>query len=703
MNEDFIFRLGADVSSFTKSITEVEKELDSARKAIKGALGDDLVKGNQYVQELEQSLKNLKATGLEVSGTKNAADAINNVAKASKEAENAIDGVGKSLKSLPKANIEVTGAGKAANEIKNISPVAQKAQNTLTGLSGVVRDLPFGFIAIQNNLPILIDQFSSLSKTSGGVGGALKGLGGALVGPAGAAFAFGAVVSVVTGLVQKYGSLSSAINEVLVLSKSQKDLQNELSVSIGKTVGDAQSEITTLNNLTNILTNTNSTLNQRNGAYEELNQKYPGLLSNLSQEEIASGKVNSVIAGRIALFAKEIELNGKRKALEGLIAKEAEKSYTSLSQLANQSFLDGLTAELQGVLLGFNSGTAGLQVFAQQTQNGAKATQFFEGVLKGVQGELSETEGAIKQLTDAEKKRKKEEEEKAKKIQENAAKEKSIAAKKLAQQKALNAAIEREKKALEEVQKQRTIRVTAQLDVDFQRRGNIDTSEILKKRIQETQKEVERTAGAIQIPLKFPAVNPLALLQNLKLAQAEFQKLKEAANLQATTQLITDTFFNPLAGLFEGLISGAKNSMQEFGKAITSALKQLVAKIIATGIIQIIGVLLSGGFSAAAGGAAGGFKSVLKGIGAAFGFKFETNDLKNVFDFAGIANGLQNAINSVNTSLAFQGSLSGVANPNFGGVTGGGMAMSGAVNVVLRGQDLVGSLNRTNAQINRVG
>jgi len=29
--------------------------------------------------------------------------------------------------------------------------------------------------------------------------------------------------------------------------------------------------------------------------------------------------------------------------------------------------------------------------------------------------------------------------------------------------------------------------------------------------------------------------------------------------------------------------------------------------------------------------------------------------------------------------------------------------MSGAVNVVLRGQDLVGSLNRTNAQINRVG
>jgi hypothetical protein len=615
MNEDFIFRLGADVSSFTKSITEVEKELDSARKAIKGALGDDLVKGNQYVQQLEQSLKDLKATG-----------------------------------------VQIPGAAKAANEIKNIPPAAQKAQNTLTGLSGVVRDLPFGFIAIQNNLPILVDQFSALSKTTGGVGGALKELGGALIGPAGIAFAFGAVVSVITALVQKYGSISSAISEVLVLQKSQKDLTNELNTSIGKTVGEAQAEITTLNNLTNILTNTNSTLNQRNGAYEELNQKYPGLLSNLSKEEIASGKVNSVIAGRIALFAKEVELNGKRKALEGLIAKEAEKSYTSLSQLANQSFLDGLTAELQGVLLGFNAGTAGLQVFAQQTQNGAKATQFFEGVLKGVQGELSETEGAINTLTEAERKRKEEE----KKAAEEAAKR---AAEATAQSKKRQAELEREIKALEKLREERTIRVTAQLDLDFQRRGNIDTSEILKKRIKETQKEVERTAGAIQVPLQFPGVNPLGLLENIKLAQAEFAKLKEAANLQAATNLISDTFFTPLAGLFEGLISGADNAFKEFTKAIFKAINQIVAKIIATGIISLLANLL---FPGAGGVGLSLGKKVLGDIGAAFGFKT-------------------------------------LANPNFGGVTSGGMAMSGAVNVVLRGQDLVGSLNRTNAQINRVG
>jgi hypothetical protein len=619
MNEDFIFRLGADVSSFTKSITEVEKELDSARKAIKGALGDDLVKGNQYVQDLEQSLKNLRSVG-----------------------------------------VQVPGAAKAANEIKNIAPAAQKAQNTLTGLSGVVRDLPFGFIAIQNNLPILIDQFSALSKTSGGVGGALKGLGSALVGPAGAAFAFGAVVSVITALVQKYGSLSSAISEVLVLQKSQKDLTNELNTSIGKTVGETQAEITTLNNLTNILTNTNSTLNQRNGAYEELNQKYPGLLSNLSKEEIASGKVNSVIAGRIALFAKEVELNGKRKALETLIAKEAEKSYTSLNQIANATFLDALVLELQGVLLGFNAGSAGLQVYAQQTQNGAKATQFFEGVLKGVQGELSETEGAIKVLTDAEKKRKEEEKKAAEEAAKRAAKAKADKDKQIAKQNALNAAIDRETEAAMKANVEANKRAAANKAEQLESQALKNRTEQLK-RVAIAEKEAltafqqrqqaEMTFGLETMPV-LPGFKDLA------------PKLVKDINTQAGLELLENTFFNPVQTLFSDLISGADNAFKAFAKAVLNAINQIVAKIIATGIIKLIAMIASpGGFSGS-----GGFKELLKGIGGSLGFSF-----------------------------------GGVANPNFGGVTGGGMAMSGAVNVVLRGQDLVGSLNRTNAQINRVG
>jgi uncharacterized radical SAM superfamily protein len=674
MNEDFIFRLGADVSSFTKSITEVEKELDSARKAIKGALGDDLVKGNQYVQDLEQSLKNLRSVG-----------------------------------------VQVPGAAKAANEIKNIAPAAQKAQNTLTGLSGVVRDLPFGFIAIQNNLPILADQFSSLSKTSGGVGGALKNLGGALIGPAGVAFAFGAVTSIVTGLIQEYGSLSEALNVILGITKPLTEAQKAYNKASFETAGNVAAEESKVNILTKTLLDNKKPQADRLAAYGELKKVAPDVVSGIKDENALTNESNLLIAANSKLRAESVRLKVQEAGITAALTTNETKIAELRAKLATATDKYVKSAEAlnksdkQAIITGLGSVSA-QQLALDAFNDNAKAVKELNGQIAVLTGEnqkyLNQLDPVVIGLANINEQTRKQveglkESNKETKASETNSKKRT----KQLEREAIAIAkkSKADEKALEKLREERTIRVTAQLEVDFQRRGNIDTSEILKKRIKETQKEVERTAGVIQVPLQFPAVNPLGLLQNIKLAQAEFQKLKEAANLEATTQLLSDTFFSPINELFNNLISGAKNSMQEFGKAITSALKQLVAKIIATGIIQIIGVLLSGGFSAGAGGAANGFKQVLKGIGSAFGFKFEANTFKNAFDFAGIANGLQNAINSVNTSLAFQGSLAGVANPNFGGVTGGGMAMSGAVNVVLRGQDLVGSLNRTNAQINRVG
>ena len=379
MNEDFIFRLGADVSSFTKSITEVEAELKSARAAVKGALGDDLIQANKYVEDLEQSLKNLKSVG-----------------------------------------VQVPGAKAAATELGKLPPAAQKAQNTLTGLSGVVRDLPFGFVAIQNNLPILADSFGNLTKTSGGVKEGLKSLGAALAGPAGVSFAIGAVISGITVLVQKYGSLSAAITEVLNLSKSQKDLNVALETATAKNIGSAEAEITVLRTLTGVLTNNQLSLDARNGAYDELNKKYPGLLTNLDQEKLKSGELNKELAARLLLFTKQIQLNGQRAALEKLIGEEAEKSFKTIAQFKNQSFLDGLTSELAGVLKGFNAGTAGLQDLSQSLSNGAKSTEFYNQRLKEIQTELSGVDGQILAIVEAGKKKQKQDEEAARAAEEAA-------------------------------------------------------------------------------------------------------------------------------------------------------------------------------------------------------------------------------------------------------------------------------------------
>lgn len=676
MNEDFIFRLGADVSSFTKSITEVEKELDSARKSIKGALGDDLVKGNQYVQDLEQSLKNLKSTSLEVNGAKDAADAINNVAKASKDAENAIDGVGKSLKQLPKADIAVTGAAKAATEIKNISPAAQKAQNTLTGLSGVVRDLPFGFIAIQNNLPILIDQFSALSKTSGGVGGALKGLGGALIGPAGVAFAFGAVVSVVTGLVQKYGSLSNAINVIIGITKPLTEAQKAYNKASFETAGNVAAEEAKVNILTKTLLDNKKPQADRLAAYGELKKVAPDVVSGIKDENALTNESNLLILTNSKLRAESVRLKVQEAGITAALTTNATKLAESNDKLAlAQADVDVATKKYNksqnSQSVAARTAEQGINTYAASLNQAKKKVSEIEAEIKSLNTEqnrylaqLTPITNAIALINEQNRQRveglKEANKETDKQTKALGREQKAVEKKAAADKKAFDAFL----KKYEEVKKQRVIRIEAQIELDLQDRGKIDSQEILKRR-QEAINKLQKTPGAIQIPLTFPAVNPLGLLENIKLAQAEFAKLKKAANLQAATNLISDTFFSPLAGLFEGLISGADNAFKEFTKAIFKAINQIVAKIIATGIISLLANLL---FPGAGGVGVSLGKKVLGDIGKAFGFSF-----------------------------------GGVANPNFGGVSGGGMAMSGAVNVVLRGQDLVGSLNRTNAQINRVG
>jgi hypothetical protein len=610
MNEDFIFRLGADVSSFTKSITEVETELKNARAAVKTALGDDLIQANKYVEDLEQSLKNLKAVGVQVPGSK-----------------------------------------EAAKGLRDVAPAAQKAQNTLTGLSGVVRDLPFGFIAIQNNLPIFADSFGNLTKTSGGFKAGLKELGAALAGPAGVSFAIGAVISGITVLVQKYGSISAAITEVLNLTKSQRDLNVALETATAKNIGSAESEITVLKTLTGVLTNTQLSLDARNGAYDELNKKYPGFLTNLDDEKVKTGQLNNELAARLVLFTKQIQLNGQRAALEKLIGEEAEKSFKTIAQFKNQSFLDGLTSELAGVLKGFNAGTAGLQDLSQSLSNGAKSTEFYNQRLNEIQKELSNVDGQILAIVKAGQKKKKQDEEAAR----AAEKRKNEL---LKEAKALKDKAIAENEAFEATRNASNQRIAAAKAEQLQQQATKNTTEALK----------QQKIAADQAAIAFENLQASQTQQDALTFDVQIGKLKELkpeileeVNLTAATNLMKDTFFTPVSNLFSDLISGADGAFKAFAKAVLQAINQIVAKIIATGIISLLANLISGG-------TAGLGKAVLGDILGGLGF-----------------------------------AIGKVSNPNFGGVGAGALNMAGAVNVVLRGQDLVGSLNRTNAQISRVG
>jgi hypothetical protein len=123
---------------------------------------------------------------------------------------------------------------------------------------------------------------------------------------------------------------------------------------------------------------------------------------------------------------------------------------------------------------------------------------------------------------------------------------------------------------------------------------------------------------------------------------------------------------NPLEDLFGSVLEDGIANWQAFGDAVVVEIKKIAAALLAKSFITALGNLLAPGLGSVLGG---GFSTISdQGLG----------DWLDIFD-------------------------SKANNVNFGGVQGGGMQMAGAVNLTLRGSDLVGSINRTNATINRVG
>lgn len=625
MNEDFIFRLGADVSSFTKSITEVEAELKSARAAVKNALGDDLVQGNKYIKDLEQSLKNLKAVGVQVPGSK-----------------------------------------EAANGLKNIAPAAQKAQNTLTGLSGVVRDLPFGFIAIQNNLPVLIDQFSALSKESGGVGGAVKGLAGALVGPAGAAFAFGAVISVVTGVIQKYGSLGNAIKALTADNKALVEAQLEFTKESNKAAAAIVVEDAKVRTLSKALLDSKTPRNDQIAYYEELKRIAPEVVAGVDAENVGTDKSNKLISQNVLLRAELVRLKIQESGINAAASKNAEALAVARNKEAEaQKSLTTAQAEYNIVSKASGQNPRAAQGVATQAAAAAVAlseakkeiadltvvqNQFLSQLdpitlrVAEINNKFKEQNNQLKENNKETTKAEKESAKRAKALENEA---KQLEKKKIAENEAFEATRNASNQRIaaakaEQLQQQATKNTTEALK---QQKIAADQAAISFENLQESQTQQDALTFDVQIG---------------KLKELKPEILKEV-NLTAATNLMKDTFFTPVSNLFNDLLTGADGAFKAFAKAVLQAINQIVAKIIATGIISLLANLISGG-TAGLGKAV--FKDILGGLGFAIGK---------------------------------------VSNPNFGGVGAGALNMAGAVNVVLRGQDLVGSLNRTNAQISRVG
>lgn len=102
-------------------------------------------------------------------------------------------------------------------EMGKTAGASDKAVNALGNVSRVAQDASYGFMGIANNLNPLFESFQRLQKESGGTGNALKAMGAALTGPAG----IGLGIAVVSSLIVSFGDdIVDFVNKVTGGSQS---------------------------------------------------------------------------------------------------------------------------------------------------------------------------------------------------------------------------------------------------------------------------------------------------------------------------------------------------------------------------------------------------------------------------------------------------------------------------------------------------
>ena len=710
-----MFNLDMDISSFKSSVSQVETAIKNVGAARKLAVGDEFIKLSETLDKLKRSLSNLNQVGL-----------------------------------APKETL------------KNVGDAAKQSRIALTSLSQVAQDLPFGFIGIQNNLPILLQSFQQLRETSTSNASALKALGQSLIGPGGVFLAFSIVTAGITAAIQKYGSLTEAISalsgkidflkkEIREIGKSFDEYNKALkssSLLTAEVAASQEGQIEKVRILSGVVLDLSKSEHDRKAALEELKKLDKDRFGNY---DIESGKLKG-LTDDVINYTKSLIANAQANAFKDELSKtsvEIEKQKILIKDLNKQKEKLTLESKPTGVV---PAGVGGTVIVSGATESAAKADVLAKS-LNGLDnqikeankniGDLSVTQNDWKEsltqstlevlkyatgtntLTDAQEKS-------AKSLKEsqdilnsnNAFQYQSVVLKSIEDQiseieklgsaytnfnnsyakradalnkiRAINPdyfkdlSIEKSKlnDANDALQTYaRTLEIALnngkawasywKLEQQAQENRKKAADEALQKEkdaMEQIDKDLSLFESRNRPPIKIDVISTQIAKRNTfeEFAKSQGTTLKDLEKSFAKTQsTIKGIFFEPLTKMFNDFFTTGKFTIKDFGNTMKKMITEVAAKMVATGILKLFATLLNPAGAAA------------------------SNELQNPM---GNGSGLFEGLGKF--AMSFLGAQ---MNPNFSGVTGGGTQMSGQVNMVLRGTDLVGSINRTNAVINRIG
>jgi len=524
------------------------------------------------------------------------------------------------------------------------------ATQSLINLSRVAQDAPYGIQGIANNLNPLLESFQRLGERTKESGGAFKALREAMIGPAGVGLAVGVLSSVLV----KYGdAIVDAMFKVSDFEKAQKAMRDALSESV-KSVAD---DIAKNEALLAVVTNLNESTKNRQAALDQLKGTYKGNLE-LQKMDIEDG---AKLINMINQISEALLRKAKIEAYAKLIAEEQAK--ITRDQIATvQEQVDKLSIwekSIQVVTGAFkNIGTANVGIALNLIDNGLQKNQQEIKTSTNVVNTLTES---LKKLT-----------------------QESVAA-----GDAMTISTTAPKKVREKKSK---LKFTEPVLYDA------DLEELIRKQDKELgiggRPNLLGDTFLTDIDKNKPA-SKLGFSTGKKEQDQWFKDTKdnfEELNKQALdfANTISNTITNSIMGMWDALQQGTP-VLEALGNMFLDLAKQIAAAAIKAAVFATILNFIPGlGGAASAGGFGGIFKAILGlpvtknaegGItdGPSWGLIGEGNEREAIMPLSKLGSMMQNTFNA--------GAMSGNA------------AGSGG-SFVLRGNDLVLALNRSNYSLN---
>lgn len=284
---------------------------------------------------------------------------------AAKKIQEGLDGIGQ------KAGHAAGGVAKIGEEVRQASAVAPRFNALGMSLQQVVREIPAftlslntGFLAVSNNIPILVDAISMARREN-----ALLVSQGKTAIPvwrqlAGSLFSWQTILVLGITTLSAYGDeFSGLISEIIPFNESlyrNAEIQKQLDETRKKGIENVQQEITKLNVLYSASQDESRSKNERLSAVRQLQSEYPGYFKNLAQEEILAGKgatayrslAQSMVEAATARASMDKMTENASRLLDLNEEKEAvEKELNRVSGLRNQLMSRPIVGESGAIAL----------------------------------------------------------------------------------------------------------------------------------------------------------------------------------------------------------------------------------------------------------------------------------------------------------------------------------------------------------------